>query len=140
MKKQLLILFALFALVVFTFSSCKKPITDSNPNFSLTELLTSGTWEISYFIDGTTDRSTDFNRFTFSFLSNGIMYAANSSETISGAWANENSATQLNISISGNSQLTYLNKNWIIGSAANSTIIMQDGNSGNISELHFVKK
>lgn len=67
------------------------------------------------------------------------MYAANSSETISGAWANENSATQLNISISGNSQLTYLNKNWIISSTANSTIIMQDGNSGNISELHFVK-
>ncbi|GDX52529.1 hypothetical protein LBMAG27_15760 [Bacteroidota bacterium] len=140
MKNQLLILFALFALVVSAFSSCKKPITESNPNFSLTELLTSGPWEISFFFDGTTDRSTEFNRFTFTFLSNGIMYAANSSETISGAWANENSATQLNISISGNSQLTYLNKNWIISSTANSTIIMQDGNSGNISELHFVKK
>lgn len=127
-------------MVVVAFSSCKKSATDTNPNFSLTELLTSGPWEITYFNDGTNDRASNFSGYTFTFLSSGKMYAANTTETVTGAWTNENSASQLNITIAGNSPLPYLNKSWIISSTANSTIILQDDNSGNISEIHLVKK
>lgn len=140
MKTQLQISLALFALVVFTFSSCKKPVNDSSSNFSLTELLSSGPWEISYFTDGTNDRSAAFSGYTFTFLSSGKMYAANSTETLNGSWTNENSATFLNITISGKAPLSYLAKSWLINSTDHSTIILQNDNSGNISEIYLVKK
>ena len=137
---QLLISLAFFVFVVFTFSSCKKPVADSNPNFSITELLTSGPWEITHFTDGTNDRSSNFSGYTFTFLSSGKIYAANTTETITGTWTNENSVTLLNISISGNAPLPYLNKNWIVSSTANSSVILLDDNSGSVSEIHLVKK
>ena len=141
MKKHFQTPFVLFALlVVIAITSCSKPDADANPNFSLTELLTSSAWKITFCSEAGNDRSSNFEGYTFSFLTSGKMIASTASENSMGSWNNENSASILNITINGNSPMPYLNKIWSVTSTENSTIILQNDNSGLITEIHFVKR
>lgn len=140
MKNKMLPSVFLLLSVQFCISSCNKKAIESNPNFSLTEFLTTAPWKISFFKNGATDVTADFDNYTFTFLSNGKIYAANSAETITGSWANENSATQLDILISGKSSIPYISKKWLVVSTENSSLVLQENNSGIVSELRLVRK
>ncbi len=140
MKKQISVLLFFLLSIQFGFTSCTKKTAESNPNFSLTEFLIAAPWKVSYFKNGPNEITTEFENYTITFLSNGKIYAANSVETITGSWTNENSATQLNLLVNGNNPLPYLSKNWMVTSTENSTLILQENNSGFINELRLVRK
>ena len=140
MKKriQLLVLMAL----VMAVSSCKKEdSTPSNTGSSaLAGIITSGTWHVSYFHEGSNDHTSNFSGYTFTFGSGGTMTATDSSGSVSGTWRTDDSnANEFHMSIGSSASLTDLSHGWLITSQSSAEIQMKDDGGSSSEELHFSK-
>lgn len=121
--------------------SCKKE--DNSPavsGSSVSTVITSGSWRVSYYHENSDDHTTDFSGYTFTFSSNGTMTAAKSSSTTNGTWEiDDSNVNEFHMSIGSSTPLNKLTHGWLIISQSSSEIHMKDDNSSHSEELHFTK-
>lgn len=124
---------------IVTISACKKE--DNSPaSSSVSSIITSGSWRVSYYHESGNDRTSNFSGYTFTFNSNETMTAANSSGTTNGTWKNDDSnANEFHMSMGSASPCNVLNHGWLIISKTSSEIDMKDDNSAHDEEMHFTK-
>ncbi len=82
--------------LVIAVTSCSKgddPAPDDNNNNNngtsadqTIQVVQTGSWRITSFIDSGQNETADFTGYTFSFNTNGTLVATNGSETIMGTW------------------------------------------------------
>ncbi len=90
MKNNILI--KAMVLLTFVFLSCEKnddatSIDNQAEIQQLTQLVTTGAWRITSFIDSGNDDTSDFSGYGFSFNSDGMLIAENGSATVNGTWS-----------------------------------------------------
>lgn len=123
-------------------SSCKKDDStkpDDNSNSSISTIIATGSWRVSYFYDNGDDHTSNFNGYTFTFNVNGTMTATNSGGSTNGTWSNDDSNSELHIFLGNSDPLKDLSKGWLIISKTSVEISLKDDNSSSNEELHFVK-
>jgi hypothetical protein len=145
MKNNILIL---FSFLFFTFISCSK---ESQIIINQTENdMQSGTWKIIYFIDSGDDEVSKFNGYNFTFSSEGLLTAANGTNSFAGTWSvtddgsNDDSQSDLHFNISFNltNDFEDLNDDWeiVLQSSDKLELIDISGGNGGTDYLTFEKK
>jgi hypothetical protein len=92
MKKKNLIWLVSLA-IGFVFVACN--VSDDNANVDISAssadqvalIAQNGDWRITTYTDDGVDETSDFNGFTFTFGSDGILIAMSSSRTLAGTWS-----------------------------------------------------
>ena len=109
---------------------------------TLSEIITSGTWYVSSFIEDTTDETYHFNGYNFTFSSNGTAIAVKNATTINGTWSNymDDGYSKLDLSFNGN-LLDELEDDWRVLEFSENLIKLrhESGGSGEIHYLSFSK-
>lgn len=142
MKKLLLIL------AVVTLFSCNSDDdagnvkTDEFENIRTT--LPQGKWKITKMVDSTSDHTSDFQSFSFTFNEDGTVTAKNDILTEPGTWAYQNSSNsgeELVLQFSEMEPFDELNDDWDIVSVSNVKIELSDisGGDGDTELLTFTK-
>ncbi|WP_297705419.1 hypothetical protein [uncultured Eudoraea sp.] len=122
----------------------------------ISDLVSTGTWTITNFIDSGSDETTNFTGYGFSFNSDGNLVADNGSITIDGTWSvtddssnddsnddssNDDSSDDIdfNIFFASPSNFNELSEDWDIVSRTNSRIelIHISGGNGGTDTLTF---
>src|SRR5690349_4732505 len=137
--KQMLLLLAIPA--VLTFSSCKKEDNNSSSvTSSIADIVTNGSWKVSYFHESGTDLTSNFNGYVFSFNGSGSMSAADSRGTTSGTWnVDDSNANEFRMSVGNADPLLELNRSWLVVSQSSSEIQLTDDSVSVQRTLHFSK-
>jgi len=159
MKNNILI--KMMALVAFVFLSCEKNNDTSSFDNQVeiqqvTNLVTTGAWRITSFIDSGSDETNDFNGYGFSFNADGKLIAENGSTTINGTWSitedssnssdddsNDDSSDDIdfNIFFAEPASFNELSDDWEIVSHSDAKIMLIDvsGGNGGTDTLTFEK-
>ena len=101
----------LFTFLIVTMSALFSCNNDDNSNNSdnetsadqTIEIVQSGTWRITSFIDSGNDETSDFNGYTFSFNTDGSLVAVNGNTTINGTWSVTDNSSNSSSDDDGNS-------------------------------------
>ena len=121
-------------LISFVISSCTKSSINGSSNASIQSQVQShvqsGSWRISKFIDSGADETINFNGFSFSFQSNGVLNATNGSTNYVGTWSitdsnsNDDSKDDLDFNVFFNLTNNFedLNDDWDIVSYSSNKI------------------
>lgn len=112
----------------------------SDPTF--TSILTSGTWQITYYYDDIDDTS-NFSGYTFTFNSNGTVIVQKGSIVINGNWASfldSNGIRKLDLNFDGE-VLDDIEEDWKLIEFNTTNIRLKDvsGGDGSTSYLYFTK-
>lgn len=130
------------ALCIVLFASCKKEDNSTSNNSSgstsITSIMTSGAWRVSYYHVGGDDHSTDFSGYTFTFGSSGSMTAVNSAGTTTGSWSRDDSKNEIHFSIGSSAPLDEISGGWTPISISSTQMIYKDDGNSN-EELRFMK-
>ena len=109
---------------------------------AFTDVLTSGTWYISYYFDDDDDETSDFNGYTFTFNTNGNSTAVLSGVTTNGTWSTfvDSGQNKLDLIFDG-IDLDEIEDDWRIIEYSNTQIRLKDvsGGDGSIDYLTFTK-
>ena len=137
MKKS--ILFPAMASLAILFVSCTK----SDDIVSNTgQLVTSGTWRVTLFTDSGNDETTDFNGYSFTFSSGGVLTAVKNSIITTGTWG-VSSSNKFNINLgpkdNTNKPLGELTDDWRIISSNSTEIRLSDDNASSSEFVTFTK-
>ncbi|MEZ4858934.1 MAG: hypothetical protein R2781_09005 [Flavobacteriaceae bacterium] len=162
MKKKFLIVALVFSMFL-AFAACSEgndpaPFTPNTTSADQTaQVVESGDWRITSFIDSGQDETSDFTGYIFTFNENGTVTATKGNETISGTWSisdsNNNSSSDddgnsiddddfnLFFSVSPDSNFEDLNDDWDFISVSNTKIELIDisGGNGGTDYLTFEK-
>ncbi len=156
MKKSLLN----SALIVFTLliASCSSDSSDDNSQNTaesvqaVTNLVASGTWVITSFVDSGTDETSNFNGYGFTFNSDGSLVADNGTTSITGTWSvtsddsnddsddyNSSDDIDFNIFFSAPPDFEELTEDWdiVTRSATRIELIHISGGNGGTDTLTF---
>lgn len=146
--------------LAFVFLSCEKDDDTASTNNQveiqqLTNLITTGAWRITSFIDSGSDETNDFNGYGFSFNADGKLIADNGSSTVNGTWSitddsnsnddnsNDDSSDDIdfNIFFAEPSNFNELSDDWDIVSRTDTKIMLIDvsGGNGGTDTLTFEK-
>ena len=130
------------AILIIAASSCKKE--DNSPasttSSSISGIITSGNWRVSYYHEGSNDHTSNFNGYTFAFSSSGTMTATDTSGMTSGTWRiDDSNVNEFHMSIGSSTPLTDLDRGWLITSQTSTEIQMKDDSGSSNEELHFTK-
>lgn len=107
-----------------------------------------GTWRITYYLDGATDKTNLFSGYTFTFNSNGTLTAVKAAESVSGTWSvsnasDDDSPSDMDFNILFATPATFedLSDDWDISEATSTKIKLIDisGGSGETDYLTFEK-
>ncbi len=100
-------------------------------NASLSPVLTSGTWYVSYFFNDT-DETTDYSGYIFTFNSNGTTQATINSNFLNGTWSNyiDGGEEKLELNYDG-SNLDELEDDWEVIEYSSTQIRLKDVSGGN---------
>ena len=131
-------------LILFTgmISSCKKDDNSSPSNTNSTNvsnIITVGSWRVSYFHDGPDDHTSSFSGYSFIFSGNGSMTATNAGGTTNGKWSMDDSKNEFKITLSNTNPLKDLSHGWTVISKTSTDIVLKDDNATHNEELHFTK-
>lgn len=118
--------------------SCNKTSTNNN---NLNNPTLDGTWKVSLFIESGNASTTDFDGYTFNFVSTGVLTATKSGTTKNGTWSQ--AAVNFNIDLGAkgdaNKPLGELTNNWQIISFTSNELRLTDNGTGNEEMVTFVK-
>jgi len=163
MKKNILL--RTMTLLVLLFISCSSDNGDEINSFNsaadiqeISNLVSSGTWVITSFVDSGSDETTNFTGYGFSFNADGILVADNGTDTVNGTWSvtddsgsdgsNDDSSIDdssddidFNIFFASPSNFNELSEDWDIVSRTESRIelIHVSGGNGGTDNLTFEK-
>ncbi|NNT72119.1 hypothetical protein HKT18_07835 [Flavobacterium sp. IMCC34852] len=107
------------------------------------DVLTSGTWYISYYHEDDDDETSDFNGYTFTFNANGNSTAVLSGVTTNGTWSTfvDSGQNKLELIFDGVDLLDEIEDDWRIIEYSNTQIRLKDvsGGDGSVDYLTFSK-
>lgn len=105
---------------------------------TLSEIMASGTWYVSSFIEGTTNETYHFNGYNFTFSSNGTAIAVKNATTINGTWSNymDDGYAKLDLSFDGD-LLEELEDDWRVLEYSETLIKLRHESGGN-GETHYL--
>ncbi len=163
MKKGKLVVLFLISIITFVTScSSDDDATTSSPTDNTadinqtTNIVTSGDWIISSFIDSGQDETNDFNGYTFQFNPNGNLIATKGATTVNGTWSitdddddssdddsdgDSSNDIDFNILFNAPDEFTDLSDDWDIVSRSDTRIELIDisGGNGGTDNLIFEK-
>jgi hypothetical protein len=109
---------------------------------TLSEIMASGTWYVSSFIEGTTNETYHFNGYNFTFSSNGTAIAVKNTTTINGTWSNymDDGYSKLDLSFYGD-LLDEIEDDWRVLEYSDTLIKLrhESGGNGETDYLSFSK-
>jgi hypothetical protein len=140
-------------LVTVFFLSCSSDdssSTGTNSISSVTSVVASGTWKITYYFDTDKEETSNFSGYNFTFGSNGVLTATNGTLTQTGTWSvtdsnsdDDNSISDLDFNIAFTSPATFLEltDDWEIIERTSTVIKLKDvsGGNGGTDYLTFTK-
>lgn len=140
-------------LVTVFFLSCSSDDSNSNGTNSIssvTSIVASGTWKITYYFDTDKEETSNFSGYNFTFGSNGVLTATNGTLTQTGTWSvtdsnsnDDNSLSDLDFNIAFASPATFneLTDDWEIIERTSTVIKLKDvsGGNGGTDYLTFTK-
>jgi hypothetical protein len=114
-------------------------INDCNTiNLELSNVIVSGSWHVSYFLDNSIDRTSNYSGYNFTFLTNGTSTVVKNYTSTYGNWNSyiDNGNKILNLSFSGTT-IDELENDWtVIEFTVNNIRLKQIENSG--SDIHYL--
>ncbi|NIX63803.1 hypothetical protein HB672_02555 [Gaetbulibacter sp. S0825] len=139
-----------FSLMSLTCSNDDENVNDNNQQISQIEnIVESGTWRITNYIDSGENETSDFTGYNFSFNSDGSLIASNGTNTLTGTWSitDDSSSSDDDIDfniffpVSDNNDFEDLNDDWDIISNTSTKIELIDisGGNGGTDNLTFEK-
>ena len=140
-SKSISLSFSSVLLIMYLFVSCSK--SNDNPPNSIQEQIedniSAGTWRITYFNDSGNDETNHFAGYNFTFGTNGVLTATNSTNTYAGTWSitdsnsNDDSKDDLdfNISFISPDNFADLTEDWSIVSQSSTEIELTHVSGGN---------
>ena len=152
MKKK--VIYTCLGLVSFgLLLSCSNDEDDNpiDPMQAIPEIennVVQGDWIISSYVDSGVDETSDYNGYTFTFTSDGIVSASSSAEMLTGAWTvelDDSSDSDLDFTLFFGVPDTHdfddLNDDWDVVSYTSTMISLRDvsGGSGEIDSLIFTR-
>lgn len=115
---------------------------DPAADLLLSEVIVSGSWKISRFIDGVEDETSDYQDYVFTFSANGNSLAVRNATSHSGNWASylESDYSILELSFIGDT-LEEIEDDWRVIEFSETLIELsnESGGSGEIQYLNFEK-
>lgn len=106
------------------------------------EVISSGTWFISYFAEDNDNETSNFNGYNFTFSSSGIVTAIKTTTTVNGSWSNymDSGDSKLDLSFNG-STLDQIEEDWEITEYSSTIIKLKhvSGGNGGTDYLYFTK-
>ncbi len=157
MKKGLYFSFLVmlsFSLMLLACSSDDDDVKDNSQQISQIEnIVESGTWRITNFIDSGKNETSDFTGYDFLFNSDGSLIATNGTNTIDGTWSITDDSSSSSSSsdddidfniffpVPDTNDFEDLNDNWDIISSTSTKIELIDisGGNGGTDNLTFEK-
>ena len=131
-------LFFLGIISLAAISSCKKD-DSTDPTSNIVQIVTTGTWRITYFVEPNEDKTNDFTGYTFSFNSNGQLIATLSGVNTTGSWAWDDSSSKFHISIGNSKPLSDLTDDWLILEKTENLIRLKNDNPTKNELLNFTR-
>ncbi len=135
----------LIGLLVFSailFSSCKKDDSPTITTTNVTSTVSSGNWRITYFAESGVNKTSDYNGYSFTFATGGIVTAVKTSTTVSGTWSagTDNSTVKLVLAFTA-TNFTSLTDDWHVLERTDTKIRTEhvSGGSGITDYLTFEK-
>ncbi|MFT4851309.1 MAG: hypothetical protein ACI83B_003875 [Sediminicola sp.] len=106
--KNYQILFTFLIVAMTALFSCKNDDNSNNNDNQTsadqtTEIVQTGTWRITSFIDSGDDETSDFNGYTFTFNTDGSLVAVKGNTIVSGTWSVSDDSSNSSSDDDGNS-------------------------------------
>jgi hypothetical protein len=120
------------------FGSCKKYVQQQEQN-ALVNLITSGTWIVTRYLEDTTNITASFSGYVFQFYSNGTVKGTNGGTVVNGTWSGDfNSKTITSDFPSAADPIDKLNAVWTITDSYTDSVAAKTtiNSSTNILNLH----
>lgn len=109
-----------------------------NANFS--DVITNGTWYISYFFEDDDNETSDYIGYNFTFSTNGMITVVKASTTTTGSWSNYIDSGDDIMDLNFNdSNLDELEEDWEITEYSSTVIKLKHVSSGETDYLYFTK-
>jgi hypothetical protein len=118
-------------------------VTPGNNSSSVSGIVTSGKWTVSYFYDNDKDETSDYSGYTFGFNDDKTLSATRSSTTTTGTWGEltDDGMPRLVITLNTtDDKLVELNDDWVIESKTDTQIKLKDDNPDRNEQLHFTRQ
>lgn len=132
-----------FFFIIISLISCTKSNSTSTSDSNTSNIISSGTWIVTFYNDNGTDELYHFSGYNFTF-SNGIVTAIKNGATVSGIYniKNDDNINKLILDFNTITPFDELNDDWHIQEITFSKIRLQDisGGNGGIDYLTFEKK
>jgi hypothetical protein len=133
--------FTFLVAILIALPSCKK--SDSGQKVTLTEVLTGGDLFVHLYQEGSTDKTSDYTGYLFTFNTNGNLVVTRGALTYNGTWLlTQLSDTRLKIQFVGTGVepvLLSLQNDWLVADYSVDLIQLVDDSGGN-KTLHFATK
>jgi hypothetical protein len=124
---KLIQLFGIIFLIAFSAGCSKDDPSPSDPGY-ITDIMTAGTWRVSYFKDSDEDKTSHFTGYNFSFTDTGVLVANNGTNNYPGIWSviKDDGDLKLIISFSSPADFTELNDDWTVLEATELKVTLTD--------------
>ncbi len=142
----------LFILSITILASCSSNDDSGDVNDdqfqNIETILPQGTWEVSSYFEGNTDRTMDFESFVFTFDQDNTLKAKNDLFTENGTWEYQNSESnpdgndeRLLLEFGGTTPFDLITEDWGIISVSSTKVELSvaSGNNGKAELLTFSK-
>jgi hypothetical protein len=149
MKNRRVSFLVIIGILISITMGCNTEDDFTNTPEVVNQIVTSGTWHITYFWDTDHDETNSFSGYNFTFGENNVLTATNSNNTYSGIWSvtdsnsNDDSMDDLdfNILFSDPAQFNELSDDWEILEKSSTVIKLKDvsGGNGGTDYLTFTK-
>ena len=133
------------ALVFSLLISCSRA-DDSSSSISttaVTNTIVSGSWRITYYWDTDHEETSNYNSYSFTFASGGVITASKTGSTVTGSWNTtlDDSKIKLVLSFSTPASFVELSDDWHVIERSDTKIRLQDisGGNGGTDYLTFEK-
>jgi hypothetical protein len=138
MKTVIISLVLALTTLLFSCSNSASDVTSTN-----SQIVSSGNWRVSSFIDSGNDETQDFSGYSFVFNTNGVITATKNSSSQNGTWTIDNSSNKFHIDLgpktTANHPLGELTDDWKIVSSSNTEIRLTDDNPTSSEFVTFTK-
>jgi hypothetical protein len=127
--------FTVLLSLLLAITACKKS-SDSSSTLTLEQIITQGTWKVSYYTENGTDKTAAYNGSTLQFQGGGTLKVVKAGTSFAGSWNINATFQTLGINISSfDLVLLALNNDWKVTAVSETNVQMKDDGSQKV--LHI---